>query len=302
MEVGQCLSSADCPDVLDKANVKEYQQLVGALNYLVGWTREDLAFPVLQCARFMANPGPSHIAAAKRILRYLKGTREVGITYTRDSAVANQLYAYVDADHAGDPEGRRSVTGYCVMMNGGAISWESKRQKVTALSSAESEFYAASACGCEIFYLRSVLSAMGYEQNGPTPVAEDNVACIYMSKSSAMFNKGKHIDVRVYCLREFVQNGIMELYHVSTHQQAADCLTKSLPSEVLKKHLILLAGADDIAARIPGSQVTKVDVSVHEPFSLHAEVEEEGSYVGRGGQSRYHKIKKRFVGRGDFRD
>eukprot|EP00961_Rhodomonas_salina_P131965 1776616-Rhodomonas_salina.1 len=122
----------------------------------------------------MANPGPSHIAAAKRILRYAKGTSEVGITYTANVTGPNQLYAYVDADHAGDPEGRRSVTGYAVMMNGGAISWESKRQKVTALSSAESEFYAASMCGCEIFYLRSVLAAIGFDQVGPTPVAEDN--------------------------------------------------------------------------------------------------------------------------------
>eukprot|EP00961_Rhodomonas_salina_P234029 3162333-Rhodomonas_salina.1 len=70
-------------------------------------------------------------------------------------------------------------------MNGGAVSWESRRQKVTVLSSAESEFYAASAVGCEIMYLRSVLSAMGFDQDGPTPVAEDNVACIFMSKSSA---------------------------------------------------------------------------------------------------------------------
>eukprot|EP00961_Rhodomonas_salina_P115916 1560059-Rhodomonas_salina.1 len=181
----------------------------------------------------MANSGPSHIEAAKLILPYLKGTHKVGITYTCDLAVTNQLYAYVDADHAGDPEGRCSVTGYCIMMNGRAISWESKRQKDCL-----------------------------------TPVAEDNVACIYMSKSSAMFHKGKHIDVmvRVYCLREFVQDGIMELYHVLTHQQAADWLTKSLPSEVLKKHWILLAGADN-AARIPGSQVTKVDVRDNEPSS-----------------------------------
>eukprot|EP00961_Rhodomonas_salina_P251373 3398742-Rhodomonas_salina.1 len=98
----------------------------------------------------MANPGPSHVAAAKRLLRYAKETHEVGITFTRGSAAPNQLYAYVDADHAGDPEGRRSVTGFVVMMNGCAISWESKQQKVTALSSAESEFYAASACGCEM--------------------------------------------------------------------------------------------------------------------------------------------------------
>eukprot|EP00961_Rhodomonas_salina_P267161 3610118-Rhodomonas_salina.1 len=135
MEVGQRLTSADCPDVLDKNNVKEYQQLVSSLNYLVAWTHCYLAFP------------------AKLILRYAKGTREVGVTFTADGPSPNQLYAFVDADHAGDPEGRRSVTGYAVMLNGGAVSWESKRQKVTALSSAESEVYAASACGCEIFYL-----------------------------------------------------------------------------------------------------------------------------------------------------
>eukprot|EP00961_Rhodomonas_salina_P017009 228881-Rhodomonas_salina.1 len=128
------------------------------------------------------------------------------------------------------------------MMNGGAISWESKRQKVTALSSAESEFYAASACGCEIFYLRSVLAAIGFDQVWPTPVAEDNVACIHMSKSSAMFNKGKHIDVLVYLLREFVQDGIMELFHVSTNEQAADLFTKSLPSPALQKHHTVLSG------------------------------------------------------------
>eukprot|EP00961_Rhodomonas_salina_P008746 118907-Rhodomonas_salina.1 len=139
MEVGHLLLSTDCPDVVDKANLKEYQQLMGSLNYLVAWTRSHLAFPVSQCSRFMANPGPSHIAEAKKILRDAKGL--------------NQLYAYVDTDHAGDPEGRHSVTGYAVMMNRGAISWESKRQKVTALSLVESEFYAASACGCKIFYL-----------------------------------------------------------------------------------------------------------------------------------------------------
>eukprot|EP00961_Rhodomonas_salina_P037126 499042-Rhodomonas_salina.1 len=148
MEVGQRLTSADCPEVLGKANVKEYQQLVGSLNYLVAWTRGDLAFTVSQLSRFMVNPGPSHVAAAKRVLRYAKGTREVSITFTKDATTANQLYAFVDADHAGDPEGRRSVTGFCVMLNGGAVSWESKRQKV--------------------------MSAMGFEQEGPTPVAEDN--------------------------------------------------------------------------------------------------------------------------------
>eukprot|EP00961_Rhodomonas_salina_P186878 2523330-Rhodomonas_salina.1 len=66
-----------------------------------------------------------------------------------------------------------------------------------------------------------------------------------MSKSSAMFNKGKHIDVKVYRLRELVQDGIMELFHILTHDQAADCLTKSLQSEALNRHRIVITGSDD---------------------------------------------------------
>ena len=244
MEVGQRLSSEDCPKFPDKLTGKQYQQLVGSLNYLVACTRPDLAFPVSQCARFMSNPGPSHVAAAKRILRYAKGTVNEGITYTQRAENGNQLYAFADADHAGDPEGRRSVTGYAVMLNGGAISWESKRQKLTALSSAEAEYYAASAAACDVAYLRRVMSMMGFAQKNPTPVAEDNIACIYMSRTSAMYNKGKHIDTMVYRLRELVQDGVVELYHVGTNKQAANIFTKSLPSNATQRHHTTLAGVD----------------------------------------------------------
>eukprot|EP00961_Rhodomonas_salina_P279298 3773169-Rhodomonas_salina.1 len=203
----------------------------------------------------MANPGQLHVSAAKHLLRYAKATHEVGITFTRGSAAPNQLYAYVDADHAGDPEGRRSATGFIVMMNSSAISRESKCQKVTALSSAESEFYAASACSCEIMYLRSVMQSLRFKQDGQTPVAEDNVACIYMLKSLVMFNKGKHINVRVYRLRKFVQDCVMELYHVSTTEQVTDMFTKALPSETLKKHCQVFTGADNVMVKLPGAQV-----------------------------------------------
>eukprot|EP00961_Rhodomonas_salina_P087470 1176476-Rhodomonas_salina.1 len=78
----------------------------------------------------MSNPGPEHIAAAKLILRYLKGTKSKKLTYTRQSSdMANRLYCYVDSDHAGDPDTRRSVTGYVVMLNGAAVSWQSTRQQ-----------------------------------------------------------------------------------------------------------------------------------------------------------------------------
>ena len=103
----------------DKKIIKEYQQLVRALLYLAAWTRPEIAFVVNQCAKFMSNPGHTHLIAAKRILRYLKGSANLGITYTRSPPgnKGNTLWAYADADHAGDPDTRRSVTGYVVMMN-----------------------------------------------------------------------------------------------------------------------------------------------------------------------------------------
>eukprot|EP00961_Rhodomonas_salina_P228266 3085529-Rhodomonas_salina.1 len=94
MEVGQLLSSLDCPDVLDKANVKEYQQLVGSLNYLVAWTSRTVAHSGSEAHSGICQ-GPWYARLGSR-----------------------------------DPEGCSSVTGYCVMMNGSAILWESKRQKL----------------------------------------------------------------------------------------------------------------------------------------------------------------------------
>ena len=236
MEVGVRLTSDDVPATPDRATVREYQQVVGSLMYLVSWTRPECAYAVSQLARFMSNPGPSHVAAAKRVLRYLAGTQDLGITYHRDSGFKNQLYAFADADHAGDVEGRKSVSGYVVMLNGGAISWQSSRQAVVALSSAEAEYYAASAVGCDVVHLRRLLENMGCEQLGPTPVAEDNIACIYMSRTSVMYHRAKHIDVRVYKLREFVSEGVMTLFHVGTADQVADALTKSISTTAFKKH------------------------------------------------------------------
>eukprot|EP00961_Rhodomonas_salina_P280573 3789853-Rhodomonas_salina.1 len=250
MEVGQSLSSAGCPDVIDKVNIKEYQQLVGSLNYLVAWSKADLAFPVSQCSRFM-------------------GTADVGITYTANSAGPNQLYAFVDADHAGDSEGRRSVTGYVVMMNGGAtgsVLWESKRQKVTALSSAESKFYTAPAVGCKIMYLCSVLSTMGFDQDGPTPVAEDNVHASSRPSHQCCSTK----------------ESTSTLGSIS---YAADCLTKSLPSEALNRHRIVIAGRDDQAKKLPGSQVnaTFQAVNIKTPGILLSGVLDAARMPGRKG-------------------
>eukprot|EP00961_Rhodomonas_salina_P075207 1009566-Rhodomonas_salina.1 len=116
----------------------------------------------------MSNPGPEHIAAAKRILQYLKGTKTKKLTYTRQSSdMANCLYCYADSAHAGDQDTCRSVTGYVVMLNGAAVSWQSMRQQVTALSTAEAEYYAVSIAGTDVTYMHRIMDDLGFPQQDP---------------------------------------------------------------------------------------------------------------------------------------
>eukprot|EP00286_Rhodomonas_abbreviata_P023936 CAMPEP_0181300748 /NCGR_PEP_ID=MMETSP1101-20121128/7054_1 /TAXON_ID=46948 /ORGANISM="Rhodomonas abbreviata, Strain Caron Lab Isolate" /LENGTH=1661 /DNA_ID=CAMNT_0023406003 /DNA_START=190 /DNA_END=5176 /DNA_ORIENTATION=- len=230
---------SDCPATPDKDAVRKYQQIVGSLMYLSCFTRPDISYAVNQCAKFMSNPGPAHMLAAKRIIKYLAGTKDKRITYTRtnNAAEANVFTCYADADHAGDPDSRRSVTGYVTTLNGGAVSWQSVRQQVTALSSAEAEFYAASVAGTDVQYVRRLAEELGYPQLLPTPVFEDNMACIFMSESAAMYHKARHIDTRVYHLRELVKDGVVKLFKIPTESQVADSLTKATPRPAFMEHV-----------------------------------------------------------------
>ena len=250
------LTDADCPPLHQRNPevVRNYQMCIGALMYLTCFTRGDCSFAVNQCARFMSNPGPTHIAAARRILRYLAGTRSLGLTYRRaaaDPALAsvgkasepNQLSASADADHAGGKD-RRSISGWAVMLNGAMVTWSSKRQPVTAISSTESEFYAVSQCALDCVYLRRVMSMMGYQQTRPTSIAQDNAACIYLVRGSGMYNRAKHIDTRVYRVRELASGEApeVEVYKIAGEYQPADIFTKGLPRVAFERHRRTLMG------------------------------------------------------------
>ena len=253
-EANMHLSDSDCPPLheRDPAVVRNYQQCVGACMYLTCFTRGDCSFAVNQCARFMHNPGPTHIAAIKRVLRYLAGTRDRGITYSRDVTDAaaaamgkrvgpNQLTASADADHAGAKD-RRSVSGYAIMLAGAMVMWTSKRQPVTAISSTESEFYSVSQCALDCVYLRRVLALLGYPQTGATLIAQDNNACIYLVKGAGMYQRAKHIDTRIYRVRELSASGEVELYKIPGEEQPADLFTKGLPRIAFERHRRTLMG------------------------------------------------------------
>lgn len=116
-------------------------------------TRPDIATAVGELAKFSENPGSEHWIAAKRVLRYLKGTAWFGIEFRRDCEL--QLIGFADADYAGDLDTRRSTTGYVFMYGGGPVSWNSKRQSTVALSTMEAEYMALCAAVQEGVWLEA---------------------------------------------------------------------------------------------------------------------------------------------------
>ena len=133
--------------------------------YAMLGTRVDTAFSVSMLSRHLANPGPAHIKAAKRIMRYLKGTSRVELAFRGN---LRPLVGYTDADWAGDTATRRSTSGLLFNIGSGAISWSSKRQPTVSLSTCEAEYVAQTQATKEAIWLRSLLSQLLHDKEEPS--------------------------------------------------------------------------------------------------------------------------------------
>lgn len=143
-----------------------YRQLVGSLVYLTS-TRPDIEHAVHIVSQFMADPRQLHLTAVHRIIRYLRGTPDRALFYSKSSPL--DLPAYADADHAGCRDTRRSTTGYCMFLGSSLISWKSKKQDTVSKSTAESEYRSMSVACSEVVWLRGLLGDMGLSFSSPTP-------------------------------------------------------------------------------------------------------------------------------------
>ena len=243
LETNKRLSKKDSPSAIDPKLQTRFQEILGYVSFLVQMTRPDLAFAFAHLSTFSSCPGAKHLAAAERVIEYLACTLDHGLHYSDPGVkLRNILTGWVDSDYAGCPDTRRSVTGYLLVMNNGPISWKSKRQPCVTLSSAEAEFVAASLCGKEVIYLRNTLRHMGFEQHGPTYIWEGNEACIKMSENPINPGASKHIDTRVYWLRDMVEAKHLKLKKIDTSDNVADAFTKTLPGPSFLKHREYMLG------------------------------------------------------------
>ena len=205
----------------------KYRGLIGSLLYLTA-SRPDIMFAVCLCARYQSDPKESHYNAAKRILKYLQGSKDVGLWYP--NKVSLNLIGFSDSDFAGCKVDRKSTSGTCHMLGSSLISWHCKKQACVALSTAEAEYIAAGSCCAQTLWLRQQLSDFGILLN-KIPINCDNTSAINLSKNPVMHSRTKHIEIRHHFLREHIANGTCDIQFIGTEFQLADLFTKPLAKD-----------------------------------------------------------------------
>jgi hypothetical protein len=205
-----------------------YRSVVGSLRYLVN-SRPDLTYSVGYISRFMENPTTEHLAAMKRVLRYVAGTLHFGCCYKRKKNP--QLVGYSDSDMAGDIDTRKSTSGILFFLGDNTITWQSQKQKIVALSSCEAEYIAATTAACQGVWLARLLAELKSEQADAVTLRIDNESAIALSKNPVFHDRSKHIDVRYHYIRECVEEDRVKLQSIGTEEQLADILTKALGRE-----------------------------------------------------------------------
>jgi hypothetical protein len=219
-----------CGKVLEKGN--RYSELVGSLQYLASNVRPEISQAVNVLSRYRNAPTTAHWNGGMRVLRYLKGDIEGGITYGKKT---QPLHGFVDSDYAGDLDTRQSTTGFVFMHNGGPISWCSKKQGTVASSTVEAEYLAYHAATKEARWLSTLMGNFG-RPTVQVSLEGDNMGCLANLKNPILSKYVKHIDVAYHAVREWVARGVVVPSHVDTAENLADLFTKPLPGPVFEKH------------------------------------------------------------------
>jgi len=220
------------PDGNEGNRSNSFARILGKLQFLANCTRPDISFTVNQLAAYTANPSLQHVTALKRVLRYLAGTKNLGITYSKPPINyrnnSNLFYGYADAAFANHND-QKSTSGYVFLAAGGVITWKSKKQTTIALSTTEAEYIALSEAGREASWLRNLYGELRYCQISPTIIKGDNDGSVSMEKNQQFHHRSKHIGIRWHWTRELVEQEILSIQNCRDPEQTADVLTKALP-------------------------------------------------------------------------
>ena len=237
VEVGANFTENNDQEETQQLQGVPYLSAVGSIMYVAMGTRPDIAYIISKLCQHSSNPQAVHWKAIKRLLRYLKGTMNLKLTYRKTDM--KYVEVFCDSDWAGDHETRKSTTGYMLFLGGAAIGWSSKKQQTVALSSTEAEYMALTQATKEAIWILRLVNELPLEITQESiEVHCDNQSAIKLSRNSICHNRTKHIDIQHHFVREKVDSGQIKIKYKPTEEMIADMLTKGLPRE---KHMKFLA-------------------------------------------------------------
>jgi hypothetical protein len=206
----------------------------------------NIIFAVVKLATYISRLGQTHWVAAKRILRYLKGTKDLGIIYVKekDFNKANLLRGYSDASFNSEANAK-SMTGYTFLSAGAAITWGSRKQTLTALLSTEAECLALMEASQETVWLCTLLSELKFPQLEPTPIMEDNQGTIALTENPQFHRRSKHFNPKLHFIRDQITDKQVTIKFCETSQMTADVFTKALSKPIHEAHIKGLGMASD---------------------------------------------------------
>nr|GEW78634.1 ribonuclease H-like domain, reverse transcriptase, RNA-dependent DNA polymerase [Tanacetum cinerariifolium] len=207
-------------------NSTEYRSLIGCLTYLLH-TRPDLSYSVGLLSRFMQEPNEQHMKAIRQILRYVKGTKDYGITYKHNGG--NKIQGFSDSSYGVNTQEGKGTTGIIFYYGESPISWSTQKQATVALSSCESEFIAATPASTQALWLKRLSSKLTHSKEENVTIMVDNKSPIALMKNSVFHGKSKHIDTKYHFIRVCVEREDIQVEFVSGEYQKADIFTKALP-------------------------------------------------------------------------
>ncbi|KAJ1574914.1 hypothetical protein NDA15_001091 [Ustilago hordei] len=268
--------------VASAAQQKEYPVIVGKLLWVANSTWPDLSLTVSVLARHMCEPSQEHYQAAQWVLRYLEGTKDVGLVY-RGNMSQEPLIAHSDANWASDATiQRRSTSGSVALVYGNPVAWKSATQKCISLSAVEAEFIAATEATCEVLFLKQLLRSIGIATGTPT-VYSGNTGCIQVSKDPAQHWKLKHIDTKYHFICNNVQEGRVQIKYVDTTRNLADVLTKPIGRQAIQQ------ARSGLHLQIPAVAAYEMEFPSYAMmlknggYTLKQQHNEQGTYAVEGG-------------------
>ena len=224
--------------LITKNEQTKYRSGIGMLLYLVKFSRPDLSNAVRELSKVNDGATAEHVKDLLRVIKFAIDTKNKVLAYKIDGSDKEkwEMRAFSDSDWAGDADDRRSITGFCIFLNGCLVSWKSRGQKTVTLSSSEAEYVAVSEVCTEILFIKTITDFLGLNLSLPITVMCDNVGAIFIANNPKNNGRTKHISVKYHFIREYVVDGTVQINFVRSEENLADPFTKNVGRDSYEKH------------------------------------------------------------------